>query len=201
MTTTFKQFLQREQGQTAADLIRRDCKPFLRAIKGNGFLYRGVNIPEDEPFELDDGTRYYVKTVRQDRKPLSTSRHLSDIIDNWFNKKFGFRARSNAMFCKGERFNLGDISSYGESCIVFPIGPIQYVWAENIDDLYVLLLRFGDTVAEETVHKWLDGKDYKTTDLEVAVKSDIEVMVKCNKYYAFPLEFRVELKKELEKIK
>lgn len=96
---TFKQFIAERDSTEEEDadfnalveMIKKDCAPFLQAIDGAGFLYRGVQTTSGR--NVLNSIVYYEKKVRTDRKPLSTEPRLSKIVDDWFEKKFGFRAQ------------------------------------------------------------------------------------------------------------
>jgi len=197
---TFKQFITEEEAITFRELIERDCKPFLQESKQHGLLYRGVaegGIPIDTALSIRPGVDsprehdliYWEKTVRQDRKPKDSQRQQHQIMDNWFKKKFGFGARSQTMFCLGETGkNL--LRQYGVPCAVFPIGEFNYVWSPIVKDLYneigqdINKLKDGD---EEKLIEFLNSAKYIDSHLHKAVNMKNEVMVQCDRYYAFEL--------------
>jgi hypothetical protein len=57
--------------------------------------------------------------VRQDRIPLDTPEETHDIIDNEFYDEFGFRPRSNSLFCY---VDYRKTMSYGKTYAIFPTG-------------------------------------------------------------------------------
>lgn len=152
-----------------------------------------------------DEMEYGKKMVRQDRKPLDFTRMRSKILDNWFEDKFGIRARSQCMFVTGQATELGDLKFYGTPCVVFPIGKFEYVWSRYVQDLYGDLnigaaddgKAYTDEELERKMINWLKDKHYQKTGLDQAVKMKNEVMIKCESYYAFPIEYLDDLKKAL----
>jgi len=108
-----------------AELVKRDCGKFLKEIKpSNRFLYRGISGIFD-----DMG----VKTPRPDRTPKDTSAEGHKYLGKLFKKYHGWNARKEGVFCAGE---VGETSSYGYSCIIFPVDGYKYLWSNKIADLY-----------------------------------------------------------------
>jgi hypothetical protein len=109
------------------------------------------------------------------------------------------------MFATGQATELGDVKFYGTPCVVFPIGKFEYVWSRYVQDLYGDLnlpgaddgRSYSDEELEEKIAKWLKDKHYQKTGLDQAVKMKNEVMVKCDSYYAFPIEYLDDLKTAL----
>lgn len=203
---TFKQFLNEEDLESVKEILERDCMPYLKATQGKGFLRRGIKglskIGSHTALDSEGNEMEYgIKTVRSDRQPLDTTRERHDIIDAWFNDKFGIRARSECVFAGGEAMETSDLKIYGTPCIIFPIGPIEYVWSHYVEDLMVnMRVSSGDKEIDEfkaAVRKWLDEHNYQTTGLDDAVEGRNEIMVKCGSYYAFPVEYSYQLKKAL----
>jgi len=106
-----------------------DCQPFLKelgTVKPPQFLYSGRKT-EDPWFEKD---------VRTDRRPTDTFIELHKDLDEAFNKKFGWKPRSNGLFCTGY---LNDATDYGTAYTIFPKGPFKIIWSRSIGDLYLRL--------------------------------------------------------------
>ena len=159
------------------ELIRRDCKPYFDASPGNRMMYRGMRGKSK--------TKSFKGTVRADRAPRNTPEPLHKVMDDWFMDKFGFRARSNAMFATGHATVAG---AYGSLYAVFPIGDFKFVWSPVIDDLSI------DTGGEDPkdIPKLMDGAKYTDRNLRDAINSQNEIMVSCKEYYAMPLKLAYE---------
>jgi len=72
--------------------IERNCKPFIddwKKLNISKWLMSGRRIMGSPMFKKG--------TVRVDRVPVDTPIELHDLVDTWFNNKFGFKARSNAI--------------------------------------------------------------------------------------------------------
>lgn len=196
---TFKQYLN-ESANEVLELIKRDCAPFLEESKKAGFLYRGIQ-PDGEDLHVNDSDGkklvYIQKRVRQDRVPRDMPKPAHHALDDWFDKKFGIKARSQCVFAYGgELYPRGTIKEYGDAHIIFPIGEMQYVWSPEIEDLFVSM-EADEITSREDVIRLVDESGYKSTGLDEAMKFGNEIMIKCNKYYAFPAEYKAELKKSL----
>ncbi len=80
--------------------LERDCLPFLESC-GNRFLYRGSTTNENQP------TLKKIKP-RLDRVPRDMDANVHVMIDNYFEKKFGVRYRSEGVFGTGSKYNAED---------------------------------------------------------------------------------------------
>ena len=194
MTKTFKQFLL-EEHPTLKSLMDQ-CGDFLN-LSGGHYMLRGMSNAREpinyiqNPYD-DSDIEYITKTTRQNRTPMDTAVKTHEFIDNWFNDHFGFRARSQALFVLGKRASYNTLSSYGKTYAIFPIGPIEYVWSPNVPDLFSSMAAL--TPSDEHGYTWEDHLDdfltrqqYQKDGLEKAALSNCEVMIKCSKYFAFPI--------------
>lgn len=202
---TFKQFLAEERKiEMFSDLIFQHCRPFLEASGGKGFLLRGIKrLSEVEAHSVLDAEgeemEYAVKTVRQDRRPLDITGFRSRVIDGWFDEKFGIKARSQCVFAGGNKMEVKDLKHYGTPCAIFPIGEFKYVWSQEVEDVFGDMNVFANTEdeLEEKIRDWFDRRNYQTDGLDLAVQLSKEIMIKCDRYYAFPLEYQDKMKQAL----
>lgn len=149
-------------------ILKRDCKQVIDKIE-NRFFLRGVRASSVPLAEFSK------KNIRPDRKPMSTDLAMHHAMDNWFNEKFGFKARSAALFTTGD---FKDARSYGAVYAIFPIGDFRFIWSEVIGDLFISMRD------PERMGEILDDANYKDTDLESALSSGHEIMLSCKEYYA-----------------
>lgn len=106
----------------AASLINRDCRPFLRQSKGK-IVYRGM---------VENGW-FIKKQTRQERKPKDSTLQLHNFVNKVLND-LGFVAnRSNSVFVTGHRDRT---RMYGNTYVVFPIGPFSFTWNTMYTDLF-----------------------------------------------------------------
>jgi hypothetical protein len=157
-------------------LIRKDCGPWLSAIKGcqHKAAFRGVSNTDI----LKDLT--FIKAIRQNRKPKDTNRADHIALDNGFEKAFGWRPRSQAMFI------INDYSvaqAYGTPYLVFPVGKFKFIWSNHISDLYGGIRRYADlTDPDPLIAANALRELYTEEGLCKAMNSGGEIMVGC-KYY------------------
>lgn len=216
---TFKQFLEARDATSMEDselkdLLENDCAFFLEESKRKGFLIRGVNrITRGERHELPDPSDesktvpFWEIPVRQDRTPSDTSIKTHELLDNWFNKVFKIKARTQALFCTGSSpRGVSHAHQYGDPYIIMPIGEFKYVWSNEVPDLYNKTAGINwsvtlgkDVDPEDKIDKFMNRLDYTDEDLHIAVQDHFEIMVGCRKYYAFEYSDR-ELLEMLLKI-
>jgi hypothetical protein len=152
---TFKQFLSEIQtassdGEQAAKLVFENCKPFLKESEfhftkpdinyGVGALYRGMNDVKLHRLTEVSGTRL--------RSPKDSSKEMHELLDDYFDYKFGYRYRSRGVFCSGKE---SIAESYGQACLIFPIGNFKYAFSKQIEDAYVDLDPKGGWGAKRTI--------------------------------------------------
>lgn len=155
--------------------IQRECKPFLKAMKGAaGTLTRHQKAPGP----------VFKKTTRKNRKPLDTPLEFHKILDNWFKENFGWNARSSGLFCWGTPFPL-----LASDWMVFPAGNFRYIWSTQVKDLYQYFdIELTDNVSmdyEDVFDIFIDNSadTYTDKNLKKAVVSEHEIMVDCKYSY------------------
>jgi hypothetical protein len=113
------------------ELIRKECKPFLKEVGKGAFdlmanpLFRG----------LKKGPRIYAimkGTRRSDRIPKFTAREVFEIFDKAFADEFGWWVRSQGVFT-GDKATA---DGFGEPHLFFPMGNYKYVWSENYSSVW-----------------------------------------------------------------
>lgn len=188
----FLQFL-RENTQTERALleVERLCADFIHECGSQVGPWRGFN----RRFSLPDD---HIIFVPEDRKPLDTRREIHDAMDDWFLDNFGFRARSNALFCTGSKSHA---SVYGEVHSIYAAGKYEYVWSPEVEDMIHIdelakhtLAKLGmkdrndDETLEQKVSIMIDvleDSGYRGSGLREALKSGNEIMLRSEKYFVF----------------
>lgn len=167
------------------DMIKKDCQPFLRSRDKGQFLWRGSEKQVDS---------YKKLTPRTDRKPKDMFQERHEKLDKAFDKIFGWKARSQGVFCYGSPTYA---ESYGEPFLVFPIGKFKFLWSPTIKDLYVQigeLLNYKNFSYEEIVKKFYQEKNLK----EAIDKKSNEIIIGCKSYYLVNHEFYRPFDLEIE---
>jgi len=165
--------------------IRQDCEPYLNAINYDVMeykLYRGMR-GTDAP--------YATGRVRlDDRKPMATGIDKHEAINKYFTEKYGEPFR-NALFTSAKANFAAD---YGNLFLVFPTGDFTFVWSEEVEDLYnyehVLDEALDDdreNPGGEFFKAAMDHYNYHNSDLQSAIESGMEIMIRTPVYYGINL--------------
>lgn len=172
-----------ENEDDIADLIKQNCAPFLSHNMTKPF-YRGTRQRIESLLTQFD--------TPVGRKPKDLPRAAHEYCDAWFLKNFGHRYRSNAVFTSG---NKPIASQYGSPYIFLPIGEFNICWSPTVEDLYNTVDSYVESIGKDYSYlrdapEVLDNAllDYRTGDLSNAAYSGNEVMFACKSY--FLLDFR-----------
>ena len=209
---TFKQFLSESSDfeiSTVAKLERymaQNCKRACEVFRDHGVLfYRGAqkSLGTDEIEDFQSRYTLWVGTAspRKDRTPRDTPQFVHDYIDDWFNDKYGFKARSQGLFVVGD---ANDAQGYGVVAVILPIGDFTTYSSPQVDDMTHTLFPDhdwsstpgpvggygvwnGSDPSEEDqialLDQMLDRFKYVKDDFETIAKhKHMEVMIDCKKY-------------------
>ncbi len=144
---------------------------------------------------------YFIKDVRKDRKPVDIEDEVHTEFDNAFNRKFGWKARSNALFVTGD---WTQSINYGTAFMIFPMGHYRFVYSPSIYDAYraTISLDSFDVWKEKnddgTKEEWMNGYDdvvrsYTNKDIHKAIISNNEIMLNAKKYMAIDKQYQFKL--------
>jgi hypothetical protein len=87
------------------------------------FFYRGTH-----------GPKIFERSVKQDRRPKDTHYKLHNWLDNEFQKKFGWRPRTQGLFATGD---FGFANGYQNGAwIIFPSNGYKFIWSHKVSDIY-----------------------------------------------------------------
>jgi len=160
--------------------IQAECKPFLKDIRGAaGTLFRDDTKNRNKPV--------WKKVTRTDRRPLDTPLELHNMLDDFFLEKFGWRARSNALFCWPLRFISGFISG---KWLVFPAGNYKYIWSNKAVDIFADTYSFND-------FKRNFSDSYTDKNIKKSMIYEHELMVNCKYSYLARVELMEPLNEAL----
>lgn len=142
--------------------------PFLRE------LMRSFRIDLNTPMFYSGRSSkeiWFKRDIRTDRYPKDTPQYTHDFIDSVFYNNFGFRARSNSIFCTGKR---REASNYGSAVYgIFPAGNnYKFIWSSNITDLYSEVVDSGEFnfMGQETA-----DIVYEITEYDDDLKEDVTI--------------------------
>ncbi len=140
-------------------------------------FYRGLV----HPIEQDHPS---IVVTRKNRKPRDSKYDTHSRADAWFEKKFGIKYRSQAVFVTSSLFTAQNYSRDGGMVVrVIPIDEYSYCWSPTYNDL----LSFASSSSGFDIESYLEKGNYLDTDLEKAFESQHEVMLYCDRYIAIPI--------------
>lgn len=205
---TFKTFLSEASEQEITDinkfveLVKSECSEFLKnnisSFKKENYLLRGV-------YGYSAGTML-VQEPRSDRKPkdLSDSEHYA--LNTYFDDEFGFKYRSNGVFCTQ---NSTQARAYGDLSMIFPVDGYKMLSSNSLIDAFDAINDLSSPVADRYfdspnkkrefknkmqeltkdsnlnfVYEYLDiYKFFETKNLD-DIKRTSEISLQCKKYYS-----------------
>lgn len=189
------------------ELIKQNCKPYLNEIgdiDSNSFILRGMrNIDK----------QFVEKTVRKDRDPKLTPKPIHDFIDDWFKGNYQIKIRSEGIFGTGDNrraasygkpyaiFPIGNFDYIWSPDIPDLTLRLEAVIAEalkqegekldsQIDAFDIIKTKYNSQqklpkqVRVAILKKLRSAKYQKNKNLKQAIKSNNEIMINCDKYYA-----------------
>ncbi|MBC6675257.1 hypothetical protein ACVBEE_06465 [Acinetobacter sp. ANC 3781] len=123
------------------------------------------------------------------RRPTNMPVREHIIIDDWFEHKFGIKARSSTIFIGITRESVNKYAQYN-SCIVkrisFP-NDSQFIYSLKIEDLFVDIEDLQHTKGEltkEDIYQLLENAEYQLTNNpeSIPVSFSGEVMAYCHSF-------------------
>lgn len=110
------------------------------------------------------------------RKPVNLNINVHHLIDDWFEKNLGIRARSQAIFCTPD---IGQAREYGTPFeVVVPKGlDYRLVYSPEVIDLIDIEHHLKNFHDAGPVIQWLENKNYvvvsDTNDIPEGFKGEI----------------------------
>lgn len=176
-----------------AGILRRHCAPFLAEMKRTGiiphdnpinwFIYRGIQGNFNGEIQL--------RKVRQFRNPTDTPKEVHKYIDKLFFMHYGWKARSQGVFCASKNM----ANTYGWAYVFVPVGKYEYLWSPFVADLFGTLLDMNYITRDGKIldlfyndREELDEMiktAYKDSQIDKFMKmfQEHEIMFKCKEYY------------------
>jgi hypothetical protein len=169
--------------------IQADCKPFLKDIRNAaGSLFRNDTKNRNKPV--------WKKVTRTDRQPLDTHPDIHKALDDWFLKKFGWRARSAGLFCWPLKFTTDWVQG---KWLVFPAGNYKYIWSNKVDDLWSSVGGISITGIQDNVDYFMKhfSDSYTDKNIKKSVIWGNEIMIDCKYSYLARVELMEPLNEAL----
>lgn len=123
----FQKFINEETDfDTIEKVLEQECSQIIEEYRKCGrILYRGTKK------SIKD---WKFITPRKNREPKDTPKEMHKILDDAFQKRFGWKARSEGVFALSDSMY---VSEYGREYFFFPKDGYKYIWHPQIQDLYV----------------------------------------------------------------
>ena len=113
-------------------------------------------------------------------------------MDKLFVEKFGWKPRSEGVFCGTE----GQALMYGNLYSVWPLDAFKFVWSPSVRDMFVDVIWPYKRNPEATNLQTIVNT-YTDSDLKHAIRSAGEISLHCKSYYAINNENSQLIKKFL----
>lgn len=163
------------------DRFFKDCAPYLDAIKGTGAGDLAKHGSRSAPDE------WTIINWEPRPEPRDSPKKLHDEMNRFFKEKFGWAARSHAMFVTGD---YEQAKTYGPISLIFPIGKFQSLWSPDVYDQYHVYSDMRDSLWREQKRPNADLFDNEYRE-QVAVAT-------AKKLQAADWRFNTDLRKGLE---
>lgn len=196
-----------------SEYVEEKCQPFFNAFRDS--YLSGVRKTLRRGLLINPEGNFTRMNVPKNRQPVNTNIRIHNITDDWFFMKFGFRARSQGIFCTSKE----DVAKkYGFPFLVFPEGEFHVIHSTKVDDLFLRLDMYAikkeykshyglheveafdsreeleefflHTIDMEklrpVIYSILEKFDYRLDDFSGALQSENEIIVICDKYFASP---------------
>ena len=129
------------------------------------------------------------KYLEGTRRPKNMPVREHIIIDDWFECKFGIKARSSTIFIGVTRESVNKYAQYN-SCIVKKISfpnDSQFIYSLKIEDLFVDiddLQHIKGELTKEDIYKLLENAEYQLTNNpeSIPISFSGEVMAYCHSF-------------------
>jgi hypothetical protein len=185
---SFKSFAYKDSVRKA---IHTECEQFLEQAGGRP-LYRGATVKRSifKPIEAT--------TVRKDRKPRDSSKLVHELLDEWFEKNYHVKVRSEALYCTGD---IGKAKPYGTPHYVFPVGNFKILWGtwngedRPVKDSLDIAHAIGEKMeyasrdeGYEVVDYFMSDVTWHMNELDTALDMGAEIQLLCDKIILVPTE-------------
>lgn len=178
----------------------QDCSEYLTEVGADVArmaLYRGRK-GKTEPVGVEQ--------IRlQGRKPLGMEQGMKDDVNEYFTENFGEPFRDSAL-CTGSAMFA---QAFGNVYTVFPVNGYKILWSPDVDDLNSAIrrLRWHSPKGSnpQIIPDLIPNKvQYRLGNIREAIKSDNEIMLRCEQYYTISqrtaLEFDDAIKAIIQEV-
>lgn len=139
--------------------VRKKCKYAINVTKKSRYVFWHL----DRTISASFSPVFKAKT-RPQRRPLDTMDWAHKMMDDWFFKEFGWKARSeNVVFIEGypKKSAINKPWIIRGQTIIFPVGnPFKYIWSPKIQDM-TSDLDINKSDYDDQVQSEFEGEDFE----------------------------------------
>ncbi|KPH94807.1 hypothetical protein AMS58_09830 [Pseudoalteromonas porphyrae] len=142
-------------------------------------LYRGLGSPKEDGIHKN----WYLDKAR---KPRDSYTNVHQVADDWFNKTFGIKARSQTIFCStyiGQTKDYTGTQGYTVE-VTIPDDEYTLVYSPNVHDFCEIEDKISNLNNDDEIITWLQKQDYRRIEDIHELPSNFkgEVMLYCERY-------------------
>ena len=123
------------------------------------------------------------ENLMRPRKPKDSDLFVHKIADQWFDDKFGIKARSETIFCTR---NCHQAAEYGEAYEITVPNTMSYqlIYSSNVNDFIDIQDEVDDLKSKNKIIDWLESKDYAVVSSfdELPIEFKGEIMLYCTHF-------------------
>jgi hypothetical protein len=161
--------------------IKKDYSEIFEIYrKTNSFLYRGS----------DKYSKFGFKKPRTDRRPVTSSKQIHDLLDKLFYEKFKWKPRTEGLFVANTHYYASD---FGQNVyLIFPKNGFKYI-AEPINKQNIYGRIANDQFYTDKELKIIEPylrniiKNYKDNNINEVLNykygTGVEIAIKCSEYF------------------
>jgi hypothetical protein len=143
-------------------------------------LYRGLESPKDDGIHKN----WYLAKAR---KPRDSYANVHQVADDWFNKTFDIKARSQTIFCSsyiGQTKDYTGKQGYTVEVTIPDGDEYTLIYSPNVHDFCEIETKVSNLNNDEAIIAWLQKQDYKKIEDLNELPSNFkgEVMLYCKEY-------------------
>ena len=186
-----------------ADLVRKNCGPYLKALKGKEPFIRGMRQVEKYYFPHISGGK---KPTRQSREPKLFPKEAFGPLNNYLEKQGGARRDKSVIAT-----TISRTLSFGPMYWIFPIGRLKYSYVTSHDfnedsgiwdpkRAVTFFLGNYPPAEKKDYEEYFKNKIIHNKNLEKAYEHQYEIWFECKEYYFFlaqPKSYGISLLKNL----
>lgn len=117
------------------------------------------------------------------RRPRDSDYFVHEIADQWFDNKFGIKARSETIFCTP---NCHQAARYGEAYEITVPDTIKYqlIYSVKVDDFIKIQDEIDDLENKDEIIDWLESKNYAVVSSfdKLPIEFRGEIMLNCTHF-------------------